>query len=65
MASCQRLEKDPDRFIAPAAEAASVPAHLVPPGSLGPKQLCHIHIQSSLGQSCHRLEKALMAVFLL
>ena len=35
-------------------EAVSVPAHLVPPGSPQAKQLCHLHTQLSLGQSCHR-----------
>ena len=38
----------------PAAEAVRVPAHLVLPRPLQVKQLCHLHAQSSLGQSCHR-----------
>ena len=32
---------------------ASIPTHLA---SLGPKQLCYLHTQSSLGQSGQRLE---------
>ena len=55
--SYQRLEKDSDRAIATVVEAVCVPAHLVP--------LCHLHAQSSLGQSCHRLEKALIKPYLL
>jgi len=35
------------------AEALRVPAYLVPPGSPQAKQLCHLHAQLSLGQSCH------------
>ena len=45
------------RAITPAVEAVCVPAHLVPPGSLQAKQLCHLHAQPSLGQSCHRQKK--------
>ena len=51
------LEKDSDRAITATAEAVCVAAHLVPPGSLWPKQLCHLHTQLSLGQSCHRQKK--------
>ena len=47
-------KKASDRAITPAVEGVHVPAHLVPPGSLQAKQLCHIHAQLSLGQSCHR-----------
>ena len=47
-------KKDSDRATTPVAEAVRVPAHLVPPGSLQAKQLCHLHVQLSLGQSCHR-----------
>ena len=39
------------------AEALRVPAYLVPPGSPQAKQLCHLHAQLSLGQSCHRQKK--------
>ena len=39
-------------------EAVCVPAHLAPPGSLQAKQLRHLHIQLSLGQSCHRQKKS-------
>ena len=35
-------------------EAVHVPSHLVLPGSPQAKQLHHLHIQLSLGQSCHR-----------
>ena len=35
-------------------EAVCVPAHLAPSESLQAKQLCHLHTQLSLGQSCHR-----------
>jgi len=51
-------KKDSDRAITPAAEAVHVPAHLVPSGSLQTKQLCHLHTQLSLGQSCHRQKKS-------
>ena len=37
----------------PAAEAARVPARLAPPGSPQAEQLHHLHVQLSLGQSCH------------
>ena len=50
-------KKDSDRAITPAVEVVCVPAHLVPPGSLQTKQLCHLHAQLSLGQSCHRQKK--------
>ena len=65
IASCQSLEKDSDRAIAPLAEAVSVPADLALSRSLRPKQLHHLHAQSSLGQSCHRLQKALIAPYFL
>ena len=38
-------------------QAVRVPAHLVPPGSPQAKQLCHLHTQPPLGQSCHRPKK--------
>ena len=44
------------------AEAVCVPPHLVPPGSPQAKQLCHLHAQLSLGQSCHRQKKILVAM---
>jgi len=52
-------KKDSDRTITPAAEAVPVPPHLAPPGSLQAKQLCHLHAQLSLRQSCHRQKKSL------
>ena len=52
--SYKGLKKDSDRTIINVVEAVCVSAHLVPPGSLQPKQLGHLHIQLSLGQSCHR-----------
>ena len=55
----EACKKDSDRAITPAAEAVCVPAHLVPSRSLRPEQLCHIHTQPSLGQSCHRQRKVL------
>ena len=58
IASFQRLEKDSDRAITPAAEAVHVPAHFMPPGSLQPKQLFHLHAQPSLEQSCHSQKKS-------
>ena len=57
IASCQRLGKKTDRAVTPAAEATCVPAHLAPPGSARRKQLCHLHAQPSLGQSCHGQKK--------
>ena len=60
--NCQLPEarkKDSDRTITPVMEAVCVPAHLVPPGSSQAKQLCHLHAQLSLGQSCHRQKKVL------
>ena len=49
-------KKDSDRAITPAPEAVHASVHLAPPGSLQEKQLCHLHTQLSLGQSCHRQE---------
>ena len=51
------LKKDSDRAITPAAEVVHVPAHLALPGSSQAKQVCHLHAQLSLGQSCHRQKK--------
>ena len=51
-------KKDSDRAITPVVEAVHVPAHLVPPWSPQAKQLCHLHAQLSLGQSCHRQKKS-------
>ena len=51
------LKKDSDRAITPAAEAVRVPPHVAPTRSLRPKQLCHIHTQPSLGQSCRGKKK--------
>ena len=47
-------KKDSDRVTGPAGEAVQVPAHLALPGSPQAKQLCHLHTQLSMGQSCHR-----------
>ena len=56
-------KKDSDRAMTPVAEAVRVPAHLVPPGSLQAKQLCHLHTQPSLRQSCHRGKKKKSCVY--
>ena len=48
------MKKDSDRAKTPAVESVRVPAHLVLPESPQAKQLCHLHAQPSLGQSCHR-----------
>ena len=53
-------KKDSDRAITPATEAVCVPAHLALPGSPQAKQLCHLHAQLSLGQSCHRQKTSLV-----
>ena len=50
----QDAQKKTDRAITFVTEAVRVPAHLAPPGSPYAKQLCHLHAQLSLGQSCHR-----------
>ena len=47
-------KKNSDRVITLAAKEVCVPVHLAPPGSPQSKQLCHLHAQLSLGQSCHR-----------
>ena len=39
-------------------EAVHDPEHLVLPGSPQTKQLCQLHFQPSLGQSCHRQKKS-------
>ena len=57
LSAIRDLRKAFDRPITPAAEAVHVPAHLAPPGSPQAKQLCHLHVQSLLGQSCHRQKK--------
>ena len=49
----QEAQKDSDRALTPAVEAVHVPAHLVLPGSPKAKQLCYLHAQPSLRQSCH------------
>ena len=58
IAATRGWEKDSDRAITPSVEAIHVPAHLTLPGSPQAKQLCHLHAQPSLGQSCHRQEKS-------
>ena len=55
-------KKNIDTSITPVAEAAHVSAHLVSPESPQPKQLCHLHTQHSLGQSCHRQIKNLASM---
>ena len=55
-------EKDSERTITSAADAVRVPAHLVPPGTPQAKQLCHLHTQLSLGQSCHRQNSCVYAL---
>ena len=62
VSSYKRLEIKTDRAITPAAEAVRVPAHLGPQGSRQAKQLRHLHIQLSLGQSCHRQKKSCIYV---
>ena len=57
IASYKRLEKNSDRAITPGVEAVHVPEHLALPGSPQAKQLCQLHVQLSLGQSCHRQKK--------
>ena len=55
----QDAQKKTDKAITPGAvEAVHVSAHLGLPGSPQARQLCHIHIQLSLGQSCHRQKKS-------
>ena len=49
--------KDSDRAMT-TAEAVRIPAHLVLPESLQAKQLCHLHAQLLLGQTCHRQKKS-------
>ena len=53
MPATRGLKKDTNRAITPVMEAVYVPAHLMPPVSPQTKQLRHLHIQFSLGQSCH------------
>ena len=61
MPATRGSKKDSDRAITSAAEAVHVPAHLVLPGSLQAKQLCHLHAQLLLGQSCHKQKKEILA----
>ena len=58
MSATRGSKKDSDRAITPAVEAFCVPAHLAPPASAQAKQLYHLHIQLSLGQSCHRQKRS-------
>ena len=55
-------KRDSDRAIIPAVEAVHVLAHLAPPGSPQAKQLCHLHAQLSLEQSCHRQKQSCIYV---
>ena len=57
MPATRGSKTDSYRAIIPAVEAVRGPAHLAPPGSLQAKQLCHLHAQFFLGQSCHRQKK--------
>ena len=57
-----RGSKKTDRAITPGAEAVRVLAHLVLPGRPQAKQLCQLHVQPSLGQSCHRQKKSCIYV---
>ena len=57
MPATRGSKTDSYRAITPAVEAVRGPAHLAPPGSLQAKQLCHLHAQFFLGQSCHRQKK--------
>ena len=50
-------KEDSNRAITPVAEAVHVPADLALPGSQWPKQLCHLHAQPSLRESCHMQKK--------
>ena len=52
-------KKVSDRAITLAAEAVHAPAHLAPPGSPQPKQLCYLHAQISHWQSCNRQTEVL------
>ena len=54
----QEAQKTTDRAITPAVEAVRVPAYLVSPESTQAKQLCHLHVQSSLGQNCPRQKES-------
>ena len=58
----QEARKKTDGAITPAVEAVHVPAHLVLPESLQAKQLCHLHPQLLLGQSCHRQKTSCTSV---
>ena len=60
--SYKRPKKDSCRAITPAMEAVCVPAHLALPGSPQAKQLCHLHSQPSLEQSCHRQKKSFVSM---
>jgi len=55
----QEARKDSDRSITPVVEAVPVPAHLAQPRSLEAKQLCHLHVELSMGQSFHRPKSVL------
>ena len=50
-------KKDNDRAITPVVEAVRVLVHSTSPGSLQAKQLCHLHAQLSLEQSCNRRKR--------
>ena len=63
--SCERRGRHPERARAPSAETAGVPAHSELPEFSRSEQLFHLHAGSPLGQSYQRLEKALIAPYLL
>ena len=58
----QEAQEKTDRAITPVVEAVHIPAHLALPGSLKAKQLCYLHTQLSLGQSCHRPKMSCVCV---
>ena len=58
----QDAQKKTDRAITFVTEAVRVPAHLAPPGSPQAKELCHLHAQPSLEQSCHRQKKSFVSM---
>ena len=46
-------KQNSDRALIPAVEAVQVPVPVALPGSLEAMQLCRLHAQLSLRQSCH------------
>ena len=58
----QDPRKKTDRAITPAEGAVRVPVYMTLPASLPAKQLRNLHVQLSLGQSCHRPKKSCIYV---